>query len=163
MLNVIPEFFGFLMNSSKISCIQREFWPRWSGFSWFSTDNHSKNFDRTLIWKVRMVQSLAYWTFQPRWTPRRSRCCSRLSWKVRSARDRTIRTFQIGVRSEFLESKENHEKPLHRSGMRPKIQEGAIEKGNKLPWGSEADYALAPIQMMLYLPSKVAMLAFTKL
>ena len=36
-------------------------------------------------------------------------------------------------RREFLESKENHEKPLHRSGMRPKIQEGAIEKGNKLP------------------------------
>ena len=33
-----------------------------------------------------------------------------LGWKVRSARDRTIRTFQIGVRSEFLESKENHEK-----------------------------------------------------
>ena len=28
-----------------------------------------------------------------------------LSWKVRSARDRTIRTFLIGVRSEFLESK----------------------------------------------------------
>ena len=29
-----------------------------------------------------------------------------LSWKVQSARDRTIRTFRIGVRSEFLESKE---------------------------------------------------------
>ena len=40
-----------------------------------------------------------------------------LSWKVRSARDRTIRTFQIGVRLEFLESKENHEKQLHRSSV----------------------------------------------
>ena len=34
-----------------------------------------------------------------------------------TARDRTIRTIQIRVRSEFLESKENHEKPLHRNGI----------------------------------------------
>ena len=42
-----------------------------------------------------------------------------------------IRTFQIGDRSEFLESKENHEKLLHRSSMRPKIQDGAVEKPRK--------------------------------
>jgi len=30
-----------------------------------------------------------------------------------------------------LESKENHEKPLHRSGIRPKIQEGAARKSRK--------------------------------
>ena len=48
-----------------------------------------------------------------------------------TARDRTIRTIQIGVRSEFLESKENHEKLLHRSSMRPKIQDGAAEKPRK--------------------------------
>ena len=38
--------------------------------------------------------------------------------QVRSARDRNIRAFQIGVRSEFLESEENHEKLLHRSSTR---------------------------------------------
>ena len=107
--------------------------------------------------KQMRVQGLPY---LQAWSVRRRR--RGLSWKVRSARDRTIRTIQIGVRSEFLESKENHEKPLHRSGMRPKIQEGAGEKGNKLPWGSEADYALAPIQMMLYVASKDAVLAFTR-
>ena len=37
---------------------------RWSGFSWFSLD--SKNFDRTLIWKLRTFRSLADRTFQPR-------------------------------------------------------------------------------------------------
>ena len=30
--------------------------------------------------------------------------CAELSWKVRSARDRTIRTFQIGVRSKFFQN-----------------------------------------------------------
>ena len=51
-----------------------------------------------------------------------------LSRKVRSARDRTKRTIPIRVRSGFLESKENHEKLLHRSSKRPKIQDGAAEK-----------------------------------
>ena len=46
-------------------------------------------------------------------------------------RDRTKRTIQIGVRSEILEAKENHEEPFHRSGIRPKIQEGAGEKGSE--------------------------------
>ena len=142
----------------------------------FLNKHFCKNFDRTLIWKVRMVRSLADRTWlnlgrpgqrparpaRRRWARRARSTGRRLSWKVRSARDRTIRTSQIGVRSEFLESKENHEKPLHRSGMRPKIQEGAGEKGNKLPWGSEADDALAPLQMMLYLASKDTVLAFTR-
>ena len=54
-----------ILNSSKISLIQTdllpfsEFW-----FSWFSTD--SKNSDRTLIWIIRMVRSLADRTFQLR-------------------------------------------------------------------------------------------------
>ena len=33
-----------------------------------------------------------------------------LSWKVRSARDRTIRTFQVGVRSEFRKFARIHQK-----------------------------------------------------
>ena len=52
-------------------------------FSWFSLD--SKNSDRTPIWKVRMVRSLADRTFQPRplallggQTPRRRLRISRL-------------------------------------------------------------------------------------
>ena len=64
-------------------------------FSWFSLD--SKNFDRTLIWKVRMVRSLADRTFQlrstgllllldPRGTPfRRSWCCFEQAVVVRDA------------------------------------------------------------------------------
>ena len=51
--------------------------------------------------------------------------------QVRSARDRTIRTFQIGVRSEFLESKENHEKALLRSSSRPIRHGGAAGKERK--------------------------------
>ena len=58
-----------------------------------------------------------------------------------TAMDRTIRTFQIRVRSEFLESKENHEK--HRreknhfdeAAFDPKYKKGPHEwkeKGNKL-------------------------------
>ena len=58
-----------------------------------------------------------------------------LGWKVRSARDRTIRTIQIRVRSAFLESVGNHEKPLHRSSSpqggksnkRHALQKGAAE------------------------------------
>ena len=53
------------------------------------------------------------------------RAASSSTWELKgemTARDRTIRTIPVGVRSEFLESKENHEKLLHRSSMRPKIQ-----------------------------------------
>ena len=61
--------------------------------------------------------------------------------QVRSARDRTKRTIQIGVRSEFLESKENHEKHrreknhFNEAAVDPKYKKGPHErkeKGNKL-------------------------------
>ena len=52
---------------------------------------------------------------------------------VRSARDRTIRTFQIRVRSEFLESKENHEKPLRRSGSPGQSAEAKNTATSELP------------------------------
>ena len=66
---------------------------------------------------------------------------SLLSRKVRSARDRTIRTFQIRVRSKLLESKENHEKHrreknhFNEAAFDPKYKKGPHErreKGNKL-------------------------------
>ena len=44
------------------------------------------------------------------WADGRPDAGAELDWKVRPARDRTKRTIQIGVRSEFLESKENYEK-----------------------------------------------------
>ena len=47
----------------------------------------------------------AWWRFDDG-SSRRTRCprSTGLSWKVRSARDRTIRTFRIGVRSEFFQN-----------------------------------------------------------
>ena len=104
-----------------------------------------QNFDRTLMWKVRMDRSLADRAFQLRreeessscffensykkhrrapsvlnWTEftqvikPKCRVCDRylecrrcrpaLGWKVRSARDRTIRTFHIRVRSKFVQN-----------------------------------------------------------
>ena len=48
-----------------------------------------------------------------------------------AARDRTKRTIQIRVRSEFLESKENHEKAFLRSSSRPKRHDGAARKERK--------------------------------
>ena len=80
-----------------------------------------------------------------------------------------IRTFQIGVRSEFLESKENHEKHrreknhFNEAAFDPKYKKGPHEwkeKGNKLHWGSEAYDALAPEPKMLDWPSKDVMLAY---
>ena len=56
--------FPFLGFPAAPSCTMGRMLLRWSGFSWFSTD--SKNSERTLIWIVRMVRSLANRTFQPR-------------------------------------------------------------------------------------------------
>ena len=65
----------------------------------------------------------------------------RLSSKVRSARDRTIRTFHIRNRSKILESKGNHEKHrreknhFNEAAFDPKYKKGPHErreKGNKL-------------------------------
>ena len=52
-------FLGFL---AAPSCLLGRMLLRWSGFSWFSLD--SKNSDRTPIWIVCLVRSLADRTFQ---------------------------------------------------------------------------------------------------
>ena len=66
------------------------------------------------------------------------------AWELKgemTARDRTKRTIQIRVRSEFLESKENHEKHrreknhFNEAAFDPKYKKGPHEwkeKGNKL-------------------------------
>ena len=54
-----------------------------------------------------------------------------------TARDRTKRTIQIGVRSEFLESKENHEKHrceknhFNEAACDPKYKKGPQERREK--------------------------------
>ena len=56
--------FPFLSFPAAPSCLLGRMLLRWSGFSWFSLD--SKNSDRTPIWIVRLVQSLADRTLQLR-------------------------------------------------------------------------------------------------
>ena len=75
-----------------------------------------------------------------------------------TARDRTIRPFQIGVRSEFKENHEKHRREknhFNEAAFDPKYRKGPHEwkeKGNKLHSGSEAYDALAPEPKMRYWP-----------
>ena len=126
MLN-IPEFVWFLMNSfnsSKFSWILTQRWPNSDlKNSNGSVPRRSNLSTKILAWCWRHPQtplpatppaSLEVTPAQTRTTTGNMRSTSasrgadfsswRLSWKVRSARDRTIRTFKIRVRSEFFHS-----------------------------------------------------------